>query len=256
MDNKRISTAMDIHRKMTKEMEKETDPEDMKNIPNRELIGILIYSANWIRPELSFCVGALSRFSAHPKKEHWKAAKGILKCGKTTNRACRRRLGRKFGQQKVDIRICIPSGMKPDKLAGQEKSQSHSTRKPMSLFKGGEGSNIPEEPTEGFESQIVRQILTISYRDIRSAVFFSKRTHIGIMHRFTQVVTENTIAIEWKMSGGNAKEKTLDRISRLSYHAGGGVLECEGYQRIKCKEQWARCTPTVNNFMLWRLSGD
>ena len=54
--------------------------------PFRSLIGALMYLYQGSRPDISFALNVLSRFSNCYKKEHWEAAKRILKYLKgTTN---------------------------------------------------------------------------------------------------------------------------------------------------------------------------
>jgi hypothetical protein len=43
-----------------------------------ELLGSLLYLAGGTRPDISFAVGALSRFSSNPSMQHWRVLKGVL----------------------------------------------------------------------------------------------------------------------------------------------------------------------------------
>jgi len=54
-----------------------TDEEklDMANVPYTSLIGALMYAAIGTRPDISFAVGALSRFLSNPGRHHWNEAK-------------------------------------------------------------------------------------------------------------------------------------------------------------------------------------
>lgn len=52
--------------------------------PYRELIGSLLYMANWSRPDISFIVGKLSTYNDCAKEVHWKAALHILRYLKGT----------------------------------------------------------------------------------------------------------------------------------------------------------------------------
>lgn len=47
--------------------------------PYQELIGALLYLANTVRPDISFSVSKLSRFSSDPRESHWTAAKRVLR---------------------------------------------------------------------------------------------------------------------------------------------------------------------------------
>jgi len=55
------------------------EPLNVKEFPYGELIGSLLYLMVGTRPDLSFSVGALSRYMSKPMVEHWQAAKGILR---------------------------------------------------------------------------------------------------------------------------------------------------------------------------------
>lgn len=45
----------------------------MANVPYLAAVGSLMYLAVGARPDLSYAVGVLSRFSSNPGREHWKA---------------------------------------------------------------------------------------------------------------------------------------------------------------------------------------
>lgn len=47
--------------------------------PYQELIGVLLYLANTVRPDISFSVGKLSRFCSDPKESHWTASKRVIR---------------------------------------------------------------------------------------------------------------------------------------------------------------------------------
>lgn len=83
---KPISTPMDVNEKLTKEMCPKTEKEkdEMKSIPYLELVGSLLFLANVSRPDISYSVSYLSRFSVNPGKKHWVAAKRILRYLKGT----------------------------------------------------------------------------------------------------------------------------------------------------------------------------
>lgn len=72
--------------KLSKEMEpKNTDEiKLMENKPYKELIGCLNYLANTTRPDISFTVGALSRYNLNPGIQHWKCAKHVIRYLKQT----------------------------------------------------------------------------------------------------------------------------------------------------------------------------
>ena len=45
----------------------------MKNMPYRELIGSLLWVVNGTRPDVSFAVNTLAKFTSNPGLVHWKA---------------------------------------------------------------------------------------------------------------------------------------------------------------------------------------
>ncbi|XP_055910869.1 uncharacterized protein LOC129945231 [Eupeodes corollae] len=81
-----VSTPLDINQKLIKEThqrgKQETDY--MKTVPYQEAIGSILYAAQVSRPDLSFAVGALSRFNNNPSKSHWIAVKRLFRYIKGT----------------------------------------------------------------------------------------------------------------------------------------------------------------------------
>jgi len=51
-----------------------------------ELVGSLLYFSTTTRPDFAFAVGVLSRFMSCPEKDHMRAAKGVLRYLRGTNR--------------------------------------------------------------------------------------------------------------------------------------------------------------------------
>lgn len=82
--------------KMT--FDNEGEPADPKKY--REVIGSLIYLMTSTRPDLSFVVSKLSQYLSEPKKQHWVAAKHVLRYLKCTvdQELC-------FRKQDVDLKL-------------------------------------------------------------------------------------------------------------------------------------------------------
>ena len=86
-------------------------------VPYLSAIGKLLYLANYTRPDITFSVNSLARYSSAPTKRHWNKIKHVLRylCGKwnflfqnigTTNfRLCRCRLSFRPSQISITDRI-------------------------------------------------------------------------------------------------------------------------------------------------------
>jgi hypothetical protein len=57
----------------------EEGTEVLDNVPYRELVGGLLYASGWTRPDITYATGQVSKFMSKPIKEHWTAAKRILR---------------------------------------------------------------------------------------------------------------------------------------------------------------------------------
>jgi len=60
------------------------DIDEIKNVPYREVLGLLMWLQVATRPDLSFVVNILSRFAHNPGKPHWNALKHTLAYIKAT----------------------------------------------------------------------------------------------------------------------------------------------------------------------------
>lgn len=81
-----VSTPFISGVKLSKEMQPDTMEKrrEMENKPYRELIGSLLYLSHTTRPDISFMIGALSRYNQNPGIEHWRCAKHVVKYLKKT----------------------------------------------------------------------------------------------------------------------------------------------------------------------------
>ena len=50
----------------------------MQSLPYRELIGTLLWIANGTRPDISYAVGTLAKYTNNPAELHWKALLRVL----------------------------------------------------------------------------------------------------------------------------------------------------------------------------------
>ena len=81
-----VSTPLDPNCKLSKEQCPQTDEDkaSMRAYPYAQLVGSLMYLAIATRPDISYSVGLLGRFSSNPGLPHWKAAKHLLRYLKGT----------------------------------------------------------------------------------------------------------------------------------------------------------------------------
>ena len=59
--------------------QQEKEKEDMKTIPYKEAVGALLYLSTTTRPDISYAVGQVAKFTQNPGIQHWKAVKRILR---------------------------------------------------------------------------------------------------------------------------------------------------------------------------------
>jgi hypothetical protein len=57
----------------------DVERKDMESIPYASVVGSLMYAQTCTRPDISFAVGMLGRYQSNPGREHWKAAKKVLR---------------------------------------------------------------------------------------------------------------------------------------------------------------------------------
>lgn len=68
--------------------ERAEEYEYMKSLPYASVVGSLMYAMIGSRPDLGFAVGLISRFMSHPSREHWEAAKWVLRYVKRAYDMC------------------------------------------------------------------------------------------------------------------------------------------------------------------------
>ena len=76
-DSKPISTPMDPNSKISTSHSPSTGAQytTMRNVPYREAVGALMYAMLGTRPDISFAVTMVSKFSSNPGLTHWEAVK-------------------------------------------------------------------------------------------------------------------------------------------------------------------------------------
>jgi len=80
-DSRPVSTPLSKSSPLTKEdcPQSPEDLEYMKSVPYLSAVGSLMYLSVGTRPDISFAVGALSRFNANPGQAHWKQVQHVFK---------------------------------------------------------------------------------------------------------------------------------------------------------------------------------
>ena len=83
---KPVSTPMDTQIRLLSDQSPNTTEEFAKmcNIPYHEAVGSLMYTSLGTRPDISFAVQTVSRFSLKPGTAHWDAVKWIFRYLKGT----------------------------------------------------------------------------------------------------------------------------------------------------------------------------
>ena len=85
-DAKPVSTPMDTNIRLTSAQSPTTTEEfaKMRNIPYHEAVGSLMYASLGTRPDITFAVQTVSRFSSKPGIAHWEAVRRIFRYLKGT----------------------------------------------------------------------------------------------------------------------------------------------------------------------------
>ena len=99
-DIKPVSLPMDTSIKLTSAQSPSTTEEiaQMKNIPYHEAVGTLMYASLGTRPDITYAVQTVSRFSKNPGNAHWEAVKKIFRYLKGT-----KDLWLSYGGQQKDL---------------------------------------------------------------------------------------------------------------------------------------------------------
>ena len=81
LDCRPLSTPIDLHVKLTKEMAPKTRDERslMARVPYCNAVGTLMYLAISTRPDIATAVGRVARFMEDPGPQHWLAVKRIMR---------------------------------------------------------------------------------------------------------------------------------------------------------------------------------
>jgi len=78
LSTSRVIRSLDVNKdpfRPREEGEEQPGPE----VPYLSAIGALMYLANYTRPDISFSVNLLSRYSSSPTRRHWSGVKHVLR---------------------------------------------------------------------------------------------------------------------------------------------------------------------------------
>ncbi|XP_036340184.1 secreted RxLR effector protein 161-like [Rhagoletis pomonella] len=86
LDSNPAAMPIDLNQKISAKMSpaSEVDKQEMAKVPYMQAIGCLLFAAQTTRPDISFAVNLLSRFSTNPGKAHWAAVKRVMRYLKGT----------------------------------------------------------------------------------------------------------------------------------------------------------------------------
>ena len=197
------------------------ESEIITNVPYRELVGSLMWLSVTTRPDIAFAVSAVSRFLDRPTKEHWNAAKRILRYVKKT--------------KNVSLTYTCSGQLEFTAFSDSDWAGDMSTRKSTSgfvcLLNGvpiSWGSKLQKctalssaeaeyvaACNAALECVYIRDLLadlnepqlsaTQLFMDNRSAIALSynpiehkKTKHIELrVHKIRELVAENSVALKW-----------------------------------------------------------
>ena len=99
-DAKSVSTPVAPHFKLSALQcpSSDEDIEYMSRVPYSSAVGSLMYAMVCSRPDLSYAMSLVSRYMAHPGKEHWKVVQWIFRYLRDTSNACL-----KFGKTGAEL---------------------------------------------------------------------------------------------------------------------------------------------------------
>jgi len=100
-DLKPVSIPMDVNVRLTSSQSPSTTAEhaQMRDVPYHEAVGSAMYATIGTRPDISFAVQTVSRFSTNPGPAHWDAVKKIFRYLKST-----KDLWLTYGGEKMDLK--------------------------------------------------------------------------------------------------------------------------------------------------------
>ena len=251
-DAKPVPTPLPPGVKLGKEYcpTEQEDIDEMKNVPYRELLGMLSYIANHSRPDISFATNLLSQVQLNPGRIHWEAAKRILRYLKGT-----RNLSLTWGKSKEGLTGYTDSGFASEDLNWKSMGGYVFTIAGGAISWAAKKQSLVALSTSEAEyiamCEAVKELLWIRklltelfrplnhairlYADNQSAISmaknhqFSPRTkHIAIRYHFIHQHVENhDVAIKWTDTNSNIADiftKVLDIRKTRHFASGLGLF--------------------------------
>ncbi|XP_059221503.1 uncharacterized protein LOC131996073 [Stomoxys calcitrans] len=80
------TTPIDVNQKLSTSMcpKNQKEIKEMSQVPYMQAVGCLLFASQVSRPDITYAVNMLSRFSKNPGKAHWEAAKRVMRYLKGT----------------------------------------------------------------------------------------------------------------------------------------------------------------------------
>lgn len=227
-----------------------TAKNEMSNVPYQEAIGCLMYISQCTRPDITFAVNKLSRFSSNPGRKHWEAVKHLLRFLKGSKshklnylgRASRGTLPRlvgyvdaDHGSETTDRKSVTGYGF----IAGHGAVSWNSKKQTTVALSSCEAefvalSSICQEAKwwNGFIRELGHQEVPVEiFCDNQSAMVlsttdgFNPRTkHIDIRHKFAQeAVANNEVKLTYIETARQKADILTKPLAKIKF----GILQAE-----------------------------
>jgi transposase InsO family protein len=171
-----------------------------------ELLGSLLYLSTCTRPDIAQSVGALSRYMSNPTKEHWGAAKGVLRYVAGTVS-----YGIVFGKERQGL-----FGMCDSDYAGDLDTRRSTTGYVFILNGGAVSWSSRLQPTVA-ASTAEAEYMAAHYA-VKEALWFRKlMCEFGVSLGAVQIRCDNQAAIKMvKNAAASARTKHVDNMHHFA----------------------------------------
>ena len=217
-----------IEKKLSKQdcpLVNSNDQKEMKKKPYRNLVGSLLYSAIWTRPDIAYAVSACSRYLENPGWNHWAAAKRILRYMKGT-----KPIGIQFNKNKsLDL-----YGYCDADWAGELDSRRSTTGYVFILAGGAISWKVKAQPTVALSSAEA-EYMALSAA-VQEAIYLRNlMKDLGFgMRRPTTIYQDNQACISMAKNPTNhQRRKHID----IRYHFINEAIENKQIQVVYCRTE-------------------